>query len=132
MSEYIDRNSEIRGPSLGRNLVFLFFVVLILVAGVWLFNRHHNETAGERIGSAIDAAPAVVGKGIGNATENENVREAGEKLKDAGATASSAISRTGAAASAAVSQTAEDIKAAAAKQKEQNTQASRSKSAGES
>lgn len=108
-------------------LLTLLIIAIIIVGGIWLLNRHGHETVGDRIGSAIDSVPAKVDHAGDELTDKDNLRKTGDDLKDAGAAASSALSKAAVATSTAISQTSADIKAAADKQKEQNAEASSSK-----
>ena len=118
-------------PSPGNAILTLLIIAIIIVGGIWLLNRHSHETVGDRIGNAIDAAPAKFDDAADHAadelTDKDTYRKTGDDLKDAGAAASSALSKAAAATSTAISQTSADIKAAADKQKEQNAEASSSK-----
>ncbi len=111
----------------GNALLTLLIIAIIIVGGIWLLNRHSHETVGDRIGNAIDAAPAKFDDAADELTDKDTYRKTGDQLQDAGAAASSALSKAGAATSQAISQTSADLKAAADKQKEQNAEASSSK-----
>jgi hypothetical protein len=100
-------------------------LIVVVVAAAWLTSRHNDQrTLGQKVGDAvgktIDSIPATVSKAADDFNDKQTRPNVGDNLKDAGSTASSALSKTGAAASAALSQTSEDLKAAAAKQKEQD------------
>ena len=115
--------------SSGNAILTLLVIAIIIVGGIWLINRHSHETVGDRIGNAIDAAPAKVDNAADELTDKDTYRKTGDQLQDAGAAASSALSKAGAATSSAISQTSADLKAAADKQKEQNAERSASSSA---
>ena len=70
-------------------------------------------TAGDQVGKAVDALPAVVSKAADEATDKDNIDKVGDAMKDTGQAASSALSKTGKATSSAVSETSADVKAAA-------------------
>ena len=113
--------------SSGNAILTLLVIAIIIVGGIWLLNRHSHETVGDRIGNAIDAAPAKFDDAADELTDKDTYRKTGDQLQDAGAAASSALSKAGAATSSAISATSADLKAAADKQKEQNAEASSSK-----
>ncbi len=114
------------GPSsFGRVLMVFVLLIVVVVAAAWLTSRNDDHrTLGQKVGSAvdntIDAIPATVSKAADDLDDNQKLAKVGDNLKDAGQSASSALSKTGSAASSALSQTSEDLKAAAARQKEQD------------
>jgi hypothetical protein len=117
--------TETSPSSFGRVLMVFIVLVVVVVAAAWLTSRHNDhrtlgQKVGDAVGNTIDAIPATVSKTADDLGDKQKQADVGNNLKDAGATASSALSKTGAAASSALSQTSEDIKAAAAKQKEQD------------
>lgn len=107
----------------GSLLLFLLLAVLI-IGGIWLYNKQHSETIGDHIGGAIDAVPAVVGKAADEVTDKENYDKAGDAIEEAGDKAGSALSKAGKATSEVVSETSADVKAAADKQKQQDASSS--------
>ena len=109
----------------GLSFLGLFLVILLLIGGIWLYNRHHSATIGDHIGNAIDEAPAVIGKAADEVTDKDNYAKAGDSIEKAGDKAGHALSKAGAATSEAVSETSADLKAAADKQKAQDASSSR-------
>ncbi|MBW8882057.1 MAG: hypothetical protein JF615_11760, partial [Asticcacaulis sp.] len=81
----------------GVSLLALLLIAILLIAGVWLYNRHHSETIGDHVGRAIDAAPIVVGK----VADEVDLKKAGNAIEDAGDKAGSALSKAGHATSEA-------------------------------
>lgn len=108
-----------RGSGFGRFVLIIILLLIVAVAGVWYYNKTHVVTAGDQVGKAVDALPAVVSKAADEATDKDNIDKVGDALKDTGQAASSALSKTGKVTSSAVSETSADVKAAAEKQKAQ-------------
>jgi|GEM_PF-1251129 len=98
------------GSGFGRFVLIVILLLIVAVAGVWYYNRTHVITAGDHVGKAVDAIPAVVGKAAGEATDKDNLDKVGDAIKDTGQAASSALSKTGKAAASAVSETSADVK----------------------
>jgi hypothetical protein len=111
-----------RGSGFGRFVLIIILLLIVAVAGVWYYNKTHVVTAGDQVGKAVDALPAVVSKAADEATNKDNIDKVGDALKDTGQAASSALSKTGKVTSSAVSETSTDLKAKADKQKAQNAQ----------
>lgn len=101
MTEYI------RGSGFGR-FVIIILLLIVVVAGVWYYNKTHVVTAGDRVGKAVDAIPAVVSKAADEVTDKDNLDKVGDAIKDTGQAASSALSKTGKAAASTVSETTAD------------------------
>lgn len=117
--------SESSPGAFGRVLMVFIVLIVVVVGAAWLSSLHNDQrTLGQKVGDAvgntIDAIPTNISKAAEDLSDKQKLANAGDTLKDAGATASNALAKTGAAASSALSQTSEDIKAAAAKQKEQD------------
>ncbi len=104
----------------GPGLLAVLLIAVLIVGGIWLYNRHNSETIGDHIGSAIDAVPVVVEKAADEVTDKDNYTEAGQAIENAGDKAGSALSKAGKATSEAVRETSNDIDAAADKQKQQD------------
>ena len=96
-----------RGSGFGRFLVIILLLIVV-VAGVWYYNKTHVITAGDHVGKAVDAIPAVVSKAADEVTDKDNLDKVGDAIKDTGQAASSALSKTGKAAASTVSETAAD------------------------
>jgi hypothetical protein len=101
MTEYI------RGSGFGR-FVIIILLLIVVVAGVWYYNKTHVVTAGDHVGKAVDAIPAVVSKAADEVTDKDNLDKVGDAIKDTGQAASSALSKTGKAAASTVSETTAD------------------------
>ncbi len=101
MTEYI------RGSGFGR-FVVIILLLIVAVAGVWYYNKTHVVTAGDHVGKAVDAIPAVVSKAADEVTDKDNLDKVGDAIKDTGQAASSALSKTGKAAASTVSETTAD------------------------
>jgi len=101
----------------GRFVLIIILLLIVVVAGVWYYNKTHVVTAGEHVGKAVDAIPAVVSKAADEVTDKDNIDKVGDAIKDTGQAASSALSKTGKATSSAVSETSADLKAAGDKHK---------------
>lgn len=101
MTEYI------RGSGFGR-FVIIILLLIVAVAGVWYYNKTHVVTAGDHVGKAVDAIPAVVSKAADEVTDKDNLDKVGDAIKDTGQAASSALSKTGKAAASTVSETTAD------------------------
>jgi hypothetical protein len=110
------------GSGFGRFVLIVILLLIIAVAGVWYYNRTHVITAGDHVGKAVDALPAVVSKAADEATDEDNLDKMGDAIKDTGKAASSALSRTGKAATRAVSETSADVRADSDRQKKQSTE----------
>ncbi len=111
-----------RGQGFGRFILIIILLLIVAVAGVWYYNKTHVITAGDNVGKAVDAIPAVVSKAADEVTDKDNLDKVGDAIKDTGHAASSALSKTGKAASSAVSETSADVKATSDKQKKQNAE----------
>jgi hypothetical protein len=96
-----------RGSGFGR-FVVIILLLIVAVAGVWYYNKTHVVTAGDHVGKAVDAMPAVVSKAADEVTDKDNLDKVGDAIKDTGQAASSALSKTGKTAASAVSETAAD------------------------
>ncbi|HTM81158.1 hypothetical protein [Asticcacaulis sp.] len=96
-----------RGSGFGR-FVVIILLLIVVVAGVWYYNKTHVVTAGDHVGKAVDAIPAVVSKAADEVTDKDNLDKVGDAIKDTGQAASSALSKTGKAAASTVSETAAD------------------------
>jgi hypothetical protein len=106
-----------RRSGFGRFILITVLALIVVVAGVWYYNKTHVVTAGEHVGKAVDAIPAAVSKAADDATDKENLDKVGDAIKYTGQAASSALSKTGKTTSSAVSETSADLKAASDKQK---------------
>ena len=109
-----------RGPGLGRFLLIIVLILIVAIAGVWMYNKNHSVTVGDHVGKVIDELPVGAGKAADELTDRDNYDKAGDAIKDTGQAASSALSKTGAAADRVVTDTKEDVKAASDKQKDNN------------
>ncbi len=107
-----------RGSGFGRFVLIIILLLIAGIAGVWYYNKTHVVTAGEHVGKAVDAIPAVVSKAADEATDKDNLDKVGDAIKDTGQAASSALSKTGKATSSAVSETSADLKSASDKKKQ--------------
>jgi hypothetical protein len=96
-----------RGSGFGR-FVIIILLLIVVVAGVWYYNKTHVVTAGDHVGKAVDAIPAVVSKAADEVTDKDNLDKVGDAIKDTGQAASSALSKTGKAAASTVSETTAD------------------------
>jgi hypothetical protein len=96
-----------RGSGFGR-FVVIILLLIVAVAGVWYYNKTHVVTAGDHVGKAVDAIPAVVSKAADEVTDKDNLDKVGDAIKDTGQAASSALSKTGKAAASTVSETTAD------------------------
>lgn len=96
-----------RGSGFGR-FVVIILLLIVVVAGVWYYNKTHVVTAGDHVGKAVDAIPAVVSKAADEVTDKDNLDKVGDAIKDTGQAASSALSKTGKAAASTVSETTAD------------------------
>lgn len=96
-----------RGSGFGR-FVVIILLLIVVVAGVWYYNKTHVVTAGDHVGKAVDAIPAVISKAADEVTDKDNLDKVGDAIKDTGQAASSALSKTGKAAASPVSETAAD------------------------
>jgi hypothetical protein len=97
-----------RGSGFGRFVLIVILLLIIAVGGVWYYNKTHVVTAGDHVGKAVDAIPAVVSKAADEVTDKDNLDKVGDAIKDTGQAASSALSKTGKAAASTVSETAAD------------------------
>jgi hypothetical protein len=97
-----------RGSGFGRFVLIIILLLIVAVAGVWYYNKTHVVTAGDHVGKAVDAIPAVVSKAADEVTDKDNLDKVGDAIKDTGQAASSALSKTGKAAASTVSETTAD------------------------
>ena len=94
-----------RGSGFGR-FVIIILLLIVAVGGVWYYNKTHVVTAGDHVGKAVDAIPAVVSKAADEVTDKDNLDKVGDAIKDTGQAASSALSKTGKTAASTVSESA--------------------------
>ncbi|EGF91534.1 hypothetical protein ABI_29510 [Asticcacaulis biprosthecium C19] len=94
--------STTRGSPLGRILVIILVIVLI-IAGIWYFNKNNSTTIGEHVGEAIDAVPAAANKAIEEVKDSDTLSSVGENLEEAGENAGKGLEKAGKSTSSAVS-----------------------------
>jgi hypothetical protein len=91
-----------RGSPLGRILLIILVIVLI-VAGIWYFNKHNSTTVGEHVGEAIDAVPVAASKAIEEVKDSDTLSSVGDNLEEAGENAADGLKKAGKSTSSAVS-----------------------------
>ncbi|ESQ91584.1 hypothetical protein ABAC460_06245 [Asticcacaulis sp. AC460] len=81
----------------------MILVVILVIAGIWYFNKNNSTTVGEHVGEVIDAVPAAAGKAIDEVKDSETLSSIGDDLEKAGDKAGKGLEKAGKSTSSAVS-----------------------------